>query len=280
MPEAPERFSEVLALAPSGEDAFLQPLGDAHDGAVFGGQTLGCTAVAAGRTCPGRDLHSLHFSFLRPLPAGPPSAFQVERLREGRRLAQRRVRVELGDRLLCQVTASFTGAQSGIAFQDARPVPEAPKPDDLPTEMEVARAEGLSEPPWWGPIEWRFIDDANLPGPLPDGQSTDWAGWVRSRFPLGDDPPLQAGAMAFLSDAMSHFSLRRRLGSEIQPGSIASLDTAIWSHHPPRWEGWWLVVSTTPTAHAGRALTRREVFDEAGDHVATFAQEMLILAGG
>ena len=52
-----------------------------------------------------------------------------------------------------------------------------------------------------------------------------------------------------------------------------SLDHAVWLHQPARWDDWLLVTTRSDIAADGRALTRREVYTQAGERVATIAQE-------
>jgi acyl-CoA thioesterase-2 len=268
-------LDQVLEIEALGEDRF----GAVLDG--FGGVTLGCAVLAAARTCPERALHSLHTYFLRPVPPGRRVALAIERVRDGRRLAHRRVRVEGDGRLLCELVACFGAAGAGAEYQDAAPDPGTPAPDALPSEDDVARAEGWrrEDPgPLGGPLEWRWI---GLPWrePAPASRSR-YAAWVRPRFPLPDgDGALRAASLAFLCDYHSHLPAARRLGGPFEPVGYTSLDQALWVHRDVPWNDWWLLVSESDVAHAGRAFSRRLLHARDGRLIASMAQEQLLPAG-
>jgi acyl-CoA thioesterase-2 len=266
------RLGELLRVRPLGGDAFEATL-EGFEGRSFGGQTLGCAALAAAHTCEGRALHSLHAWFLRPVPAEAPIAFDVERTRDGRRFAHRRVRVRAGERLLCELAASFTAPGDGPDFQDAAPDPAAPPPEQLPSDEEVARAEGW-EQRWAGPFELRWVGTPwRAQGEAADSR---YLTWVRPRQPLPADPAVHAAAIAYLSDFHSHWPVARKLGGPFEPVGFVSLDQILWLHRDLPCRDWRLLASECDVAHGGRALTRRSLHERDGRLVASMAQEALI----
>lgn len=273
MPQPPSR-SPLFPIERVGEDVFSARLGG------FGGDTLGCGTLAAARTCEDWPLHSLHAHFLRPVPRDEPVALHVERLRDGRRLAHRRVQLRAHDRLLCELLASFAAPApaAGAGFQDAILDTATPPPEHLPTEQEVARAEGWQEGepgPLFGPLEWRWIGATPWQDPAP-GRPSRYGAWVRPRTPLPEDRGLTAAMLAFLSDYHSHMAVARRLGGWFEPVGFTSLDQVLWVHHDVLWDDWWHLASECDVAHAGRALTRRTLHARDGRLVASMAQEQLI----
>jgi acyl-CoA thioesterase-2 len=180
----------------------------------------------------------------------------------------------VGDRLLCELLASFATPGEGARFQDLGVEPAPASPETLPSEEEVARTEGWSE---WvgGPFEWRWLGTPWRPGP---GETSRYAAWVRPRLGLGDDPALHAAAVAYLSDFHSHWPVARKLGAHFEPFGFTSLDQVVWLHRPSPWRDWRLLVSACDVAHAGRALTRRWLHARDGALVASMAQEALIPA--
>lgn len=269
----PEPFDEILNLEPSGEDVFRTVL-KGFEGRSFGGQTLGCATLAAARTCPDRPLHSLHVYFLRPVPADVPIELRVERVKEGRRLAHRRVRIGQGDRLQCELLASFAAPGEGLEFQDAVVDPGTPQPDALPSDVEVARAEGWE---FWGPgpFELRWVGAPWRPES--HEEPSRYLTWARPRLPLpGHDRGLCAATLAFLGDFHSHWPVARKLGGRFEPVGYVTLDYVMWLHRDLPWDDWWLVTSESDIGHAGRALTRRRVHARDGRLVATIVQEQLI----
>ena len=264
-------LEDVLRIERVSDDTFTAHL----EG--FGGVTLGCATLAAALTCPDRSLHSLHTYFLRPVPPGAVVELAVARLRDGRRFAHRRVQTRLGDRLLCELMASFAAPGDGVEYQDAIVDPAAPPPDDLPTEEEVGRVEGWSlDGPGsiGGPLEWRWIGVPwRLDGPA---ASSRYRGWVRPRAPLPQNRALNSAALAYLSDYHSHFSVARKLGGRFEPVGYASLDQVLWLHRDRFWDDWWLLSTESDIAHAGRAFTRRVLHARDGQLVASMAQEQLL----
>lgn len=271
MPDAAHAVHELLPLAPLGEDAFEAVL-EGYEGHAFGGSTLGCATLAAARTCETKALASIHAHFLRPASAGVPVRFEVERVREGRRLSHRRVRLLEEGKLGFELFARFDVGGTG---PELSPVPIAPSfasPEALPDEAEVARTLGWD---WWQPglIEQRWSGSPWQP----DGYGGETVhAWVRLREALPADPALQMGLIAYLSDVHSHFAVARSLNARPEPDGFTSLDESIWFHRQELWDDWWLLTSRCVSGHAGRALTTRELRTRDGRIVATMQQEALI----
>ncbi len=264
-------FTQVLELQPAGPDRFTTSL----DG--FGAITLGCATLAAALTTE-RPLHALHAWFLRPAPTDRPVELSVERVRDGRRLSQRRVAVQSGEQRFCELLASFTVPAPGLDAQDVRLDPDLPQPEALPTEQEIARLEGwdLAGPgPLGGPLEWRWVDGTPWRLSAPAERSR-YGAWVRPRFALPPERAWHAAALAFLADYHSHMSVARWLGAFSAPVGYTSLDQALWLHRDLAWDDWWHLTTEGVVAHAGRALTRRSLHTRDGRLVATMAQEQLI----
>ena len=57
---------------------------------------------------------------------------------------------------------------------------------------------------------------------------------------------------------------------------MATINHAIWWHRHVRADEWLLYVQRSPSAAGGRGLTHGQVFDRAGDLVATVTQEGMI----
>jgi acyl-CoA thioesterase-2 len=263
-------FDEVLALEPVSDDRFETRLSG------FGAVTLGCATLAAALSTD-HALHSLHTYFLRAVPTDRPVTLAVERLRDGRRFAHRRVQVRAEDQLLCELLASFAAPADGFRAQDVTLDPATPHPESLPSEAEIAQAEGWDTDRPLDPLEWRWVD---VPPWCLDGPSSGsrYGAWVRPRLPLPDGRAWQAAAIAYLADYHSHMSVVQWLGGFAEPHFYASLDQSIWLHRDLVWDDWWHLTTEGVVAHAGRALTRRSLHTRDGRLVATTAQEQLIPA--
>jgi acyl-CoA thioesterase-2 len=269
-PAEPLSFDQLLAIERVGDNSYRVCL-MGHGGASFGGQTLGCAIRAAAETAAGRSLHLFHALFLRPVPPETPVDLTVERIRDGRRFGQRRVRVEKDGRLLCEVLAGFASPGEGAVFGDARIDPDVPAPETLDDEKTVARAEGWKD---WSPdaLQWRWI---GAPWRPLEGESSRYLAWVRPSVPP-EDRTLHAGALAYLSDFHSHFPVARVYKQNFEPVGFVSLDQSVWLHRDDPWDGWRLLVSECDTAQAGRALSRRQLFSRDGHLIASMAQEALL----
>ena len=125
-----------------------------------------------------------------------------------------------------------------------------------------------------GPIEWRVwepFDKIAAPG-----EDATVREWFRIRAPLPDDPALHTAALVFVSDAGSFSGIERRYGWEgVSHRASASLDHAMWIHRPVDWDGWMLMTTNTPVAHAARPLSHRQFYTRDGVHIASVAQEAI-----
>jgi len=260
-----ESLAEMLRIETVRDGEFAARFEDFW-GASVGGDMLARAALAAAATCEGLQLRSLHASFLRPVPPRLRLALRVEPLADERDGALRQVRIE-GDGLLCQVVASFAPPGDGLGYQDATPGADLPAPEDLPSTMEQARAEGWTEYAR-GPIEFRRARPRVWPDPTGDTSGAH-VEWMRPRAPLGDDPRLQMAALVFLADFYSHWAFERRVGNGFAVDRFRTLDLALWVHRSVRWDDWWLMETISEVAQAGRGLSRRRIFTRDGELVAS-----------
>ena len=264
----PGSFARAFLLEPEGGGDFRCRL----DG--FGGTTLGCATLAAGHDTGELALHSLHACFVRPVPTERPVRLRVETVSKGRRFVRRRAVVEEEGRLHFELVASFAAPQDGPEIGADEPLPEAPDPESLASEREVARAEGWT----WNedldhPIELRWCGRPwAVDGP---NDSSRYAAWVRPCVVPAEGAERAAG-IAFLADFHSHWPVARRLGGPFEPAGFTSLDQTVWIHRDEPWDDWWLLTSWTAGAHHGRSLGHRTLHDRAGRLVASMAQESLI----
>jgi len=270
LPTPPQMLSleERLVLEPAGEDRFRALLPG------FGAVTLGCATLAAARTTE-LALHSLHAYFLRPTPPDRMAELRVARIRDGRRFATRRVEVLDGDKLCCELSASFAAAGSGPEYQEPAPRPDVPAPEDLPDEAQVTKEAGadLMQPGFLGgPIELRLVGGS----PWHPSDVSLYRAWVRPRKPLPAEPAFHAAAIAFLADFHSHVPVARRLGYHFEPFGYTSLDQVVWVHRTEPWTDWLLLTSVSDIGRAGRAFSRRTLHGRDGRLIASMAQEQFV----
>ena len=293
--QAVAQWARTLDAEHAGRDRFVggsqfAASGVSEEGRVSGGLILAQAASAAGRTVGSGALHSLHAHFLRPAKAGVPIEYSVERVRDGRTFTARRVLACQAEETICDVTASFARPEDGITHQE--PMPEVPDPEDcgrspgasawlLQDVPEQFRKEG-EEPPRFLALDWRL---ARPPGYTPaPGKPLVLSHWVRVRSPLPDDLAVHTAAFVFISDNNSPAVIAVRHGRGTyawwETHAFASLNYAFWLHRPTRWDGWFLMVSESPSAHAGRALLLRRIYTRDGRQVASIAQELLFRPRG
>lgn len=247
---------------------------------IFGGQVVAQALAAAYRTVEGRVCHSLQSYFIRPGDPALPVLYQIERSRDGKSFATRRViAIQKGEQIF-NMACSFQTPEDGFDHQDA--MPQAPAPDTLQDDVERWREVYKDDPAnlknvRQRPIEMRAIDPVDMRNPKP-ASSTQMV-WVRARADLGDDVALNQAMLAYASD----YSL---LGTAMRPHGVtwlsgiqtASLDHILWFHRPTNFSRWHLYVQDSPSASGARGFNRGALYREDGVLVASAAQEGLIRA--
>lgn len=248
---------------------------------VFGGQVIGQALIAATRTVEGRPIHSLHGYFLRPGDPAVPIVYEVDRIRDGRSFATRRVKAIQHGQAIFSMSASFQTVEDGIEHQIARP--DVPAPEDLPSEADL-RDRYLADAPenmkrYWRrerPIELRPVDLRHYVSRerLDPVQHV----WIRATGPLPDDPAIHAAVLAYASDMTLLDTALFAHGRSVfdKDLRLASLDHAMWFHRAFRTDDWLLYAQDSPSAAHGRGFTRGSIYDRAGRLVASAVQEGVI----
>ncbi|WP_343050470.1 acyl-CoA thioesterase II [Nocardioides ungokensis] len=226
-----------------------------------------------------RAIHSLHSYFLRPGDTRVPIVYDVERIRDGRSFATRRVVARQHGRPIYYLTASFQRSEEGLEHQDV--MPEVPGPEQGLSLADLWRKRGDVDEAESLVKEFASLDARYLGNSL-RGLEADPAHpaqarmWVRVTEDLGKDPVRHLAAFTYASDMslLGATLVPHRAGPpEIQ---MASLDHTIWFHRPFRADEWWLYDQLSPSAQGARGLAIGRVFTPDGRLVATVAQEGLI----
>lgn len=271
----------LMKLEPTGEDRFRGQSENIGTPAVFGGQVLAQSLMAASLTVPAdRPVHSMHAYFLLPGKHAPID-YTVHRARDGRSFTTRHVIAKQEGREIFEMAASFQTVDDGIDHQDA--MPQAPEPLSQPSELERRIALGERVP-----AEYRFrglispgldIRVVDAPDLLrPKATEPKSMIWIRAIAPLPDDPVVHRALLAYASDngllraamnphGLTFFSTKLR---------VASLDHAMWFHRDFRMDQWLLYVIDSPSAGGARGLCRGSIFTQDGRLVASTAQEGMI----
>lgn len=248
---------------------------------VFGGQVAGQALVAAGRTVAEGTVHSLHAYFLRPGDPSIPILYQVDRIRDGRSFATRRVVAIQHGNAIFNLSASFQREESGLEHQI--PMPDAPDPDTLPSFKERTERLLATAPPelrrWLmrdRPIDSRHVDPVDYlhPEKRPPRQLI----WIRADGTLPDSPLLHQCVVAYASDMtlMDTATLPHAISWFDSRFQMASLDHAMWFHRRFRADEWLLYAQESPTASGSRGFTTGTLFRRDGTLVVSVAQEGLI----
>ena len=248
---------------------------------VFGGQVIGQALVAAARTVEGRGAHSLHAYFMREGDPAVPIIYQVDRIRDGKSFATRRVVAIQHGAAIFSMSVSFQVDEKGLDHQIK--MPDVPPPEDLPSEEELKAAylhnapEGVRR--YWErprPIELRPVDLRHFFSreKLEPLQYV----WVRATGTLPVDPDIHRCVLAYASDMTLLDTALFAHGRMIFDPNLqaASLDHALWFHRPFRADEWLLYAEDSPSASGARGFTRGSLFSRDGRLVASVAQEGLI----
>lgn len=195
---------------------------------VFGGQVVGQALYAAKETVPEERLvHSFHSYFLRPGDSQKPIIYDVEVLRDGNSFSARRVAAIQNGKPIFYMTASFQAPEDG--FEHQKTMPDAPSPDELKSETEIARSVAHLLPPL---LKEKFINDRPLEvrpvefhNPLkghvaPPARQV----WIRANGELQDDLRVHQYLLGYASDL-------NFLPVALQPYGIGFLEKGIRS--PP-----------------------------------------------
>jgi acyl-CoA thioesterase-2 len=272
----------LLRLEQLDADRFRGASEDIGTRNVFGGQVLGQALMAACRTLPERPVHSLHAYFLLPGDKREPIDYAVERVRDGRSFGNRRVMAQQRGRIIFTMMASFQASEPGT-FSHQRPMPAAPGPEGLMSEVEQRRALGDRLPAAWQgwaaadrPIEYRNVQPFELLAPAPGTAETQI--WLRAIAPLPDEPALHCALLAYASDYGLLRNALRPHGLSFMQREVrgASLDHAMWFHRDFRIDDWLLYDIDSPSAQGARGLCRGALYARDGRLVASVAQEGML----
>lgn len=248
---------------------------------IFGGQVVAQALMAAYKTVGDQICHSLQSYFIRPGDPSIPVLYQVERSRDGKSFATRRViAIQKGEQIF-NMACSFQTPEAGYEHQSDMPAP-AYSADEVGKLVEAWIKTQPEENTRWlrnAPIEMRAIDpvDVAKPVPKPPQQSV----WLRARSNAGDGIALNQALLAYSSDYSLLGTAMRPHGVSWQSGvQTASLDHIIWFHRPTNFSEWHLYVQDSPSASGARGFNRGAIYRNDGTLVASTAQEGLIRKRG
>jgi acyl-CoA thioesterase-2 len=260
-------FRTMMQLEPHGTDVFVGAGPRYPWGGLYGGQIVAQALRAASFTVEEQfRVHSLHAYFIRRGDHEEPIRFEVDRVRNGRSFVTRSVTARQSVGVILEASVSYQLDEAGHDVQIAA-LPDVPPPSELVNDS-------------WSPMFDRAI--VGVRG-ADAGKSI---GWMRMAEPIGQDPILQACALAYLSDDLATDAVvalhpERPSGDDDRDAyelgfMSASLDHAIWFHRPPVVDEWHIHDFTSHGYLSSRGLAVGHLLSADGAHVATVAQEVLL----
>jgi acyl-CoA thioesterase-2 len=257
------QFHELFDLVDHGPDTYVGNGPRYPWGGLYGGHIVAQALRAASNTVEGDLLpHSLRAYFIRRGDHAETVRYEVDRIRNGRSFATRRVVARQSLGAILNLEASFQVHEDGPDVQTVAMPTDALPPD------------AFENTSWTTAFDRRFD---------PKSESSHVRMWMKATTDLGDEPLLHLCAVAYMSDDLPtdtviriHPKWPERRDVDEHTFFAASLDHAIWFHRPIRADQWHLYDMTCHNYTAGRGLSFGHVFTQDGMHAATIAQEVLV----
>ena len=277
-------YEERLALDPLGPGQWRSSFSEPNqNGRSYGGHLLGLAMEAALREAPlERSPSAMQFLFQRGALPDRPLDLAVTRLQEGKRLSSLQVTAAQSARNIFTAQVSLAACIEGPGLSHPTPAPCGEDPDRLPSFAQAPR---------------EFLDSVALLGgygrgcepaveqriPDPMGQlyglraGARFRHWLRIPQPMQSTDRVHFAALAYLSDWWMNFCMwiPQLQRAEERRIFVASLNHAMWFHHPPRADQWIHTETSCAHADAGRGLVIAQFHDLNGYHLATAMQECL-----
>ena len=242
-------------------------------GGLYGGQIVAQALRAATMSVDdGLEPHSIRAYFIRKGDASEPVRYEVDRIRNGRTFATRRVVARQAVGAILNAESSFQRPEPSVEAQYVQ-MPVVPPPDELVRQS------------WSTSFERAHVPVDEVSGTARDGSGRTVA-WMKVNEAIGDseDGPLQLLHrcwLAYLSDDLPTDAVHRShpMWSDDPDGDhlfAASLDHTIWFHGRVAADEWHLHDFSCVHFVGGRGLAIGHVFSGDGQHVATVAQEVLM----
>ncbi|MDT7736915.1 MAG: acyl-CoA thioesterase [Mycobacterium sp.] len=275
-----DELMAVLDLHPAGDDVFIGSHPSKNPPRTFGGLLMAQSFVASSRTLT-RDLppNALSAHFINGGDTAKDIEFQVVRLRDERRFANRRVEVIQDGTLLATVMISYLAGGGGLEH-NVEP-PDVADPQTLPSVKELLRGYEDTVPLFVNalqPIEWRYTNDPSWVLREKGGRLDYNRVWVKADGALPDDPVLHTATMLYCSDTTVLDSIITTHGLSWGFDRIfaATVNHSVWFHRQVNFDDWVLYSTSSPVAADSRGLGTGYFFDLSRRPVATVVQEGLV----
>jgi acyl-CoA thioesterase II len=234
---------------------------------VEGTQVLAQAIVAVAKRLPGKSVRSVHAVFSRAVFVGAPVELDIDVVHEGRSVATAVVSAsQNGKRCITMTVLTDVPSEDVIAHHVPRPEVGAPADANasiMPMTGRDVRLVGVADvnsPDEVGPPElhaWLHYD------PIPSRDDLAKALIAYFTGHLGISTTMRAHEG--IGTAQAHLTV-----------STAPMSVTVSFHEPVSWDGWLLYTHESTQVGAGMSYVRGTVHTEAGELIASFAQEGLI----
>ncbi|MGV0778805.1 acyl-CoA thioesterase [Mycolicibacterium elephantis] len=262
---------DLFDVEPDGQDRFLAqtgPAGEDERQVVEGTQVLAQAIVAAAKRFPDKSVRSAHAVFARAVmvDAGPVE-LEVDVVAEGRSTATAVIAAKQNGKRCITVTV-LADVPTADVIRHHLPRPDVAGPADA----------NVSEMPMVG-RELRLVDvvDVNSPDEVGPPELHAWLHY--DPIPSRDDL-----AKALIAYFTGHLGISTTMRAHAGIGtaqahltvSTAPMTVSVSFHEPFAWDGWILYSHESTQVGAGMSYVRGTVHTEAGELIASFAQDALI----
>jgi len=261
---------DLFDVQPDGADRFIGQTGIAgadERQVVEGTQVLAQAIVAAAKRFGEKSVRSAYAVFARAVVVGPPVEFTVDVVAEGRTTATAVVSVTQNGKRCITVTV-FTDVPSGDMIRHHLSRPDvAPPADANDAEMLMAGR------------QLRLVDVADVNSPDEVGPPELFAWLHYDPIPARDD--LGKALVAYFTGHLGiSTTMRAHAGIGTSQAhltvSTAPMTVSVSFHEPFAWDGWILYAHESTQVGAGMSYVRGTVHTEAGELIASFAQDAMI----
>jgi acyl-CoA thioesterase-2 len=266
-----EGLLDLFDVQPDGPDRFTAEtglVGDDKRQVVEGTQVVAQVIVAAAKRFPDKSVRSAHAVFARAVIVGAgPVKLEIDVVSEGRSTATAIVAAKQNGKRCITVTV-LADVPTGDVIRHHMPRPEVAGPAEA----------NISEMPMVG-RELRLVDVVDVNSPDEVGPPELYA-WLRyDPIPTRDDL-----AKALIAYFTGHLGISTTMRAHQGIGtaqshltvSTAPMTITVSFHEPVQWDGWILYTHESTQVGAGMSYVRGAVHTEAGELIASFAQDALI----
>jgi acyl-CoA thioesterase len=261
---------DLFDVQPDGADRFIGQTGIAgadERQVVEGTQVLAQAIVAAAKRFGEKSVRSAYAVFARAVVVGPPVEFTLDVVADGRTTATAVVSVTQNGKRCITVTV-FTDVPSGDVIRHHLSRPDvAPPADANDAEMPMAGR------------QLRLVDVADVNSPDEVGPPELFAWLHYDPIPARDD--LGKALVAYFTGHLGiSTTMRAHAGIGTSQAhltvSTAPMTVSVSFHEPFAWDGWILYTHESTQVGAGMSYVRGTVHTEAGELIASFAQDAMI----